>query len=482
MEEMLDLNHYIFNETLLKLPSSIQYSARALFDILDSSLDPQISIIAIPFDAQSETLVARTEKIECEPAWFKKIKSTVTGIPEYYFDSLAPDIQGVLWQERVKIKQAVQRIIDKKSNTSGYRGFTIFPDFQKNHSMSIVLYLSKEALLSHYSLKRNSIRPFPVETSLIYEVIDCFLRECASPVRNPHLRDNGEELLRQAGYWLMETPGKVTGHRSSESLFHTLNIISSMRYEGAEGSGKIIISPRNHPSIDVAVTLRNPVSLANYRGVRKLLEITSSEIQLLCDSNKIYGMGFADMQSYDESKENLFHIEFTGHHIWKLCHAKNELMIVKYGKPRLIEKPISTDLFFESAKTIFSNINSSDLECLWSIVDKASKQKHGTMIVISDRAKEEAERLRNQSTPIQAKILPPDLTLPLSSIDGALLLDTKAICHAVGVILDGIATERGNPARGARYNSAIRYSEYVKTQKHACLIVVISEDGMIDLI
>lgn len=122
------------------------------------------------------------------------------------------------------------------------------------------------------------------------------------------------------------------------------------------------------------------------------------------------------------------------------------------------------------------------MDCLWDIMSQASKQKHGTMIVISDHAKQEAERLKNQSTPIQAKILPADLTLPLSSIDGALLLDTNATCHAVGVILDGITTERGNPARGARYNSAIRYSEYVKTQKHACLIVVISEDGMIDLI
>jgi len=453
-----------------------------LFDILDSKLDPQISIIAIPFKSQSKILVTKTEKINCEPVWFEKVKSIVNETPEFYLDSLAPDVQGVLWQEKVKIKQEIQKILDKKSNGTEYKAFTIFPDFLQKHSISIVLYLSKKALNLHYRLKRNSIRPFPAETSLIYETIDCFLRECISPIGNPSLRDNGEELLRQSGYWLMQTPGKITGHNSSENLFHVFNIISSMRYEGTDGSGEIIISPRNHPCIEVAVTLKNPVSLDNYRGVRKLLEITTSNIQLLCDTDRIYGMGKINSKLYDESKENIFSIKFTGHHVWELWHSKNELMIVKYGKPRLPEKPIDEVLFFNSVTKIFPNIKKRDLHRLWNIVTQALKQKHGTMIVFSDHAKEEAERLKNQSTPILAKNLPSDLTMPLSSIDGALLLDMTAICHAVGVILDGIATEKGDPARGARYNSAIRYSEYVKIQKHACLIVVISEDGMINII
>ncbi|TKJ03439.1 hypothetical protein FC695_14065, partial [Bacillus cereus] len=40
-------------------------------------------------------------------------------------------------------------------------------------------------------------------------------------------------------------------------------------------------------------------------------------------------------------------------------------------------------------------------------------------------------------------------------------------------------TEKGDSARGARYNSALRYLD---TQENECLIVVVSEDGYINLI
>jgi hypothetical protein len=58
-------------------------------------------------------------------------------------------------------------------------------------------------------------------------------------------------------------------------------------------------------------------------------------------------------------------------------------------------------------------------------------------------------------------------------------LDLEGKCHSIGVILDGLASERGDAARGARYNSAIRY---VESSAHACLAVVLSEDGLINII
>jgi DNA integrity scanning protein DisA with diadenylate cyclase activity len=119
---------------------------------------------------------------------------------------------------------------------------------------------------------------------------------------------------------------------------------------------------------------------------------------------------------------------------------------------------------------------------LWSIVYAALRQKHGTMIVIIQEALSEAERLRHQSTTIKPIRLDPHFLLPLSSIDGAILIEPNATCHAIGVILDGIASEKGDPARGARYNSAIRYNDYLRARDQSCLIVVISEDGMVDLI
>ena len=47
------------------------------------------------------------------------------------------------------------------------------------------------------------------------------------------------------------------------------------------------------------------------------------------------------------------------------------------------------------------------------------------------------------------------------------------------MILDGRASGRGDSARGARYNSALRY---VESSDHPCLAVVVSEDGLVDVI
>ena len=70
----------------------------------------------------------------------------------------------------------------------------------------------------------------------------------------------------------------------------------------------------------------------------------------------------------------------------------------------------------------------------------------------------------------------------MPSSDGAVLLDPDATCHAIGVILDGFAAAHGNPARGSRYNSAVRYKEYSQQRRIACLVLVRSEDGIVDLL
>lgn len=98
--------------------------------------------------------------------------------------------------------------------------------------------------------------------------------------------------------------------------------------------------------------------------------------------------------------------------------------------------------------------------------------------MISADAAGEAARLGQQAVRIEPMKMTHTLLQRASGIDGAVLLDTAGNCHAIGVILDGMATPRGTPSRGSRYNSAIRY---VYSQGN-CVAVVVSEDGMIDLV
>lgn len=127
---------------------------------------------------------------------------------------------------------------------------------------------------------------------------------------------------------------------------------------------------------------------------------------------------------------------------------------------------------------IFGGVEPGAIDFLWKLTLEAIEQKHGTMLVILEDAAKEAERLQGQSTRIKPVKLDAEVLRYVTSIDGAVLVDPQGVCHAIGVILDGVATKKGSSSRGARYNSAIRY----QAQKPSCLAIVISEDGSIDLI
>jgi hypothetical protein len=60
-----------------------------------------------------------------------------------------------------------------------------------------------------------------------------------------------------------------------------------------------------------------------------------------------------------------------------------------------------------------------------------------------------------------------------------MLLTPKGVCHAISVILDGIATDAGDPSRGARYNSALRY---LSSANSPTMCLVVSRDGNVDLL
>lgn len=69
----------------------------------------------------------------------------------------------------------------------------------------------------------------------------------------------------------------------------------------------------------------------------------------------------------------------------------------------------------------------------------------------------------------------------LGEIDGAMLLDQYGRFYMIGVILDGTMPPKGvDKGRGARYNSAVKYSYSHKEEKH--LLIIISEDGYFDMI
>jgi acetyl esterase/lipase len=102
------------------------------------------------------------------------------------------------------------------------------------------------------------------------------------------------------------------------------------------------------------------------------------------------------------------------------------------------------------------------------------------MLVFSSNAVAEANRLSSQAWLIEPTELSTELLTQVANVDGALLLDEAAVCHAFGVILDGPACSYEDPSRGSRYNNAIRY---VNSESNPpAVIVIYSSDKSIDVV
>jgi hypothetical protein len=141
--------------------------------------------------------------------------------------------------------------------------------------------------------------------------------------------------------------------------------------------------------------------------------------------------------------------------------------------------PLSVALFRDNFERLFGGFPDADADAAWNLVQVASGQEHGTMLVIHADAEGESDRLGGQAVKVSPVSLGEQSLFAASRIDGAVLISPDAKCHAIGVILDGIAGESGDPARGARFNSAARY---VDAHRAKCLILVVSEDGSIEIV
>ncbi len=220
-----------------------------------------------------------------------------------------------------------------------------------------------------------------------------------------------------------------------------------------------------------------PISVRERLQFRKLLEITGGDLSLLVDGTTIYGMG-AVSEEYDGSTEDVFRFAIIEQGIWQMSHNGSPLLRVANGHPQLPRPRMSPSLFVESMRRVFASVSDDNIRAIWRLGQTAVGQSKGTMLVVTTAAAQEAKRLAPQALAIEPQQIDSRLLRSLTRIDGAVLLTPDGTCHAVGVILDGIATGVGDPGRGARYNSAVRYTA---ASPAPCLIVIVSEDGMIDV-
>lgn len=472
-------------------------NAKQLFRKLDEKFKPEVFLVGI----RTEDLNAKYYPACVEPEqefWipsnaFDKVHQLSTEILKEYPENNLLHGHPIVAQEfneylRLRsIRDAIEKVIKtypQKPSEMLYAAS--LPAKVEGYYVCTVLGLQEDIINSYSSLEKSvlelhSCREIRIATSLIDATILEFLENAKEELRKPDTGKESsdidpEELIRSAGHRLMIGIQWRIGQQpiSGDNLFRNCTTISSLYYEKSESKGRILLG-KKHPPINTQIQFFSPIKLTQYRATRKLLELTSDNLSLESDSQKI--LGLSTLNNYKETDENVFDVIILGHHHWELRNGEQVLMRVQYGlpylpKPIFYEQKLQIDL-----PRIFKNITKQEIELLIELVKTAVEEPHGTMLVITENANQEAKRLKNQGTVIEPCSLTPDLLKHLTPIDGAVILSPQGVCYAIGTILDGQATDMGDPGRGARFNSAVRY---VTTYDNPCLTVIVSEDGGVD--
>ncbi|MFJ6517858.1 hypothetical protein ACIQJ4_06250 [Streptomyces filamentosus] len=314
--------------------------------------------------------------------------------------------------------------------------------------------------------------------AVTWEVVNRASRELHMPDPGSMLdalNASAEEVVRSATETLLRTILYCTGYWFASDFHSLMNGLSALPYEGRPGSGRLVLAEAGNPSIKVSIKLTEPVQSRDTPAIRKLLEASGSEVDVLSDGEYVYGLGVIT-PAYDPQTESIFVVTFQGRGVWELSHAGVPLIAVRDGISSLPRHVLDENYLIDLCDRLFPD---GESDALLRAARAIGRHRHGAMLVVSIDAENEARRLSPQSWAIDPAILPDDLLTQLTDMDGAVLLDPKGKCHAIGVILDGIAKGKGDPARGSRMNNAVRY---LGSAPPPAIVVVYSADGGIDIL
>ena len=259
-------------------------------------------------------------------------------------------------------------------------------------------------------------------------------------------------------------------------LYETFCLVSSASYERSPNHGRMGILTDGVPDREAFIRFSRPVDLVpeNARQIRKLLEMSDSRRNILMiEDGKISGI-YSPKESFNNTE-----IRFRGNGQWDFMIQRKKVVSFDSVCIRLGNRAFDAAVQ-DSIAAVFGD--GCDMQRLKAIVSDARRQPHGTTIIISDHAEKESERLSRANRAISISPKTVERVRSITAIDGAVILDPWGKCCAIGAILDGEALGHGSMARGARYNSAVTYTDYCgRKKRHKVVAVIVSEDESLDI-
>jgi hypothetical protein len=378
--------------------------------------------------------------------------------------------------------QAIEQALAGSEPGADQTFFASLPVRVGDYDVFVVVSAESESLAKVPRLQTTMRDRFRIHPSLVHAVIDDVLSRASRGLFMPDagkgldvLAARPSEIVQSATAAFVRSVFACAGYWFAEKADALVSAISALPYEGRPGSGRLVIGKADHPTVNVLLKFSAPVDIENTRAVRKLLEASGTEGDLLSTGETVFGLGRVSTD-YDVASETVFTISITARGTWELAHADQVLLMVRDGTPQLPRLPLNAAYFNDVVERLLPG---ADQPRLLMLGEAAGRHLHGAMLIISGDAAGEAQRLAQQAGTVEPVLLAPELLRQLTSMDGGVLVDGQGYCHAIGVILDGRACGGEDPARGSRFNSAIRYLE---SGAPPAVVIVYSADGGIDIL
>lgn len=335
--------------------------------------------------------------------------------------------------------------------------------------------MDEAALTDVPKLAGEEVDRWPSPPSFLGRCLDLVLAEAGAALQLPEpgqgdsIRPSFRDILHSAASNFCDGVMYRTRNFDLSHPYEALNSISVQTYEGGRSHGRLLLVAPDHDAVTVHTWLRRRVPLYSHRAVRKLLETTDRDSALLVHDGGVYGMGSVEPGTDDD----VFEAELVAHATWELRRRRDALLRVTYGHPAVPRPVLDAHQIADSLERVFGS--DADVNGLLALARAASRARPGSTLAISEAAGTEADRLAEQATPIEPTPLTSELLERFMKVDGAVLVDPGGVCYAFGVILDGATGRGGDPARGSRYNSAVRYQ--ASDGRAPTVVFVTSEDG-----
>ncbi len=473
--------------------TSVRFAANAALEAIGFSGDPIVFLVGFRVAGQHAFDVC------VEPETGPYAPSDFANVAARSEELYAANPESTIWHSaghvhearhralRDKMRaEAISEVFRKHHAGTGRTYFTSYSSRIADYEVHVVLGIWSEALENVPQLRTTRRERFDVTPSLVHALIDDILHRAATTLYLPDAGSNlhalgaaSTEVVRSATERFVRTVLICAGFWFGNDIDGILSAISALPYEGRFGIGKLVLAKQDDKAVEVLIQLKQPIKIRHMRAVRKLMEAGGAASELLVAeldmSGKVYGLGRV-RDGYDESSETVFGVSILGRGAWDLMHGQTRLLSVRDGLAQLPTHVLDVDAFKDAVERLIPGADANILERLAQVV---AENDHGAMLVVSSNAAGEASRLSPQAWAVEPTLLSDDLVRQLTAMDGAILVDGEGRCHAIGVILDGQAAGKGDPARGSRFNNAVRY---LNSDPPPAVIVVYSADGSIDVL